>query len=106
MRKVSKLLKGQAKGKNPAKGQSRIPKRQAPKGQAKLLDGKVTVRFESSEVQYKGFTAPNILRAPETVPTFSRQGSHVLVGRAGSQLSRKFVSSHEAKQAEALLIAE
>lgn len=46
-----------------------------------------------------GFTPPNIPKVSETEPTFSRQGSHVLVGRGGVHLKRKFVSSHKTKQA-------
>jgi hypothetical protein len=48
--------------------------------------------------QYQGVTAPKIPRVPETEPTFSRQGSHVLVGRSGNQLKPNFVSSHKTKQ--------
>lgn len=49
--------------------------------------------------QYHGVTAPKIPRVSETEPTFSRQGSHVLVGRGGNQLKPNFVSSHKTKQA-------
>lgn len=117
MRKVKKLLKGAPQGKNSPKGQTRTEaRRKALKGQnkvtastkllkgegkgtaaTKIHDGKVVV--DAATVHYRDFTAPNIPRAAESAPTFSREGSHVLVGRGGGQLSRKFVSSHEAKQA-------
>lgn len=47
---------------------------------------------------YAGFTKPDIPYMDEMAPGITRNGSHVVIGRAGARLKRDFVSSLDTKR--------